>query len=88
MYGLCENKGPDQLRGNHAADQGLCFSYIDCTTPLLSKSKYQDSSYLLWLDSPVCVRPGLNPDNRFSRNMAHISICTIHPIRILFHPLL
>ena len=22
---MCENKGADQLRGYHAADQGLCF---------------------------------------------------------------
>ena len=26
---ISENKGTDQLRGNHAADQHLCFCYID-----------------------------------------------------------
>ena len=35
---LCENKGADQLRG-YAADQGLCFRYIDSTIPLLCKSE-------------------------------------------------
>ena len=29
----------DQLRGNHEADQRLCFRYIDSTIPLLSKSE-------------------------------------------------
>ena len=29
---ICENKGADRLRGDRAADQGLCFCYIDSTT--------------------------------------------------------
>ena len=32
---ICENKEADQLRGNHEADQCLCFPYIDSTIPLL-----------------------------------------------------
>ena len=36
---ICENKDADQLRGNHEADQRLCFRYIDSTIPLLSKSE-------------------------------------------------
>ena len=39
---ICENKDADQLRGNHEADQRLCFRYIDSTIPLLSK--YEISS--------------------------------------------
>ena len=35
LHILCENKGTDQLRGNHAADQRLCSHYIDSTIPLL-----------------------------------------------------
>ena len=31
-----ENKDADKLRGNHEADQRLCFRYIDSTVPLLS----------------------------------------------------
>ena len=36
---IYENKDADQLRGNHEADQRLCFRYIDRTIPLLSKSE-------------------------------------------------
>ena len=36
---LCENKGADQLRGYHEADQRLCFSHMDSAIPLLSKSE-------------------------------------------------
>ena len=38
---LCENKdkGADQLYDDSAADQHLCFCYVDCTIPLLPKSK-------------------------------------------------
>ena len=32
---ICETKGTDQLCGNCAADQRLCFCYIDRTIPLL-----------------------------------------------------
>ena len=35
----CENKDADQLRGNHEADQRLCFRYMDNKIPLLSKSE-------------------------------------------------
>ena len=51
---ICENKDADQLRGNHEADQRLCFRYIDSTISLLSK--YEISS--LW-PSSVTVQPGL-----------------------------
>ena len=36
---ICENKDADQLRGNHEADQRLCFRYSDSMIPLLSKLK-------------------------------------------------
>ena len=36
---ICDNKGAGQLRGNRAADQRLCFRYIDSAIPLLSKSE-------------------------------------------------
>ena len=36
---ICENKDADQLRGNHEADQRLCFHYSDRTVPLLLKSE-------------------------------------------------
>ena len=36
---ICINKGADQLRGNLAPDQRLCFRYKDGTIPLLPKSE-------------------------------------------------
>ena len=50
---LCENKDADQLRGNHTADQGLCFCFIDSAISLFPK--FIASSHLLWLNSLVCV---------------------------------
>ena len=36
---MCEIKGADQLRGYRAANQRLCFRFIDSTFSLLPKSK-------------------------------------------------
>ena len=59
---ICENKGADQLRGNREADLRLCFRYAESTIPLLLQNpKFQASSCLLWLNSPVCVGPGRKP---------------------------
>ena len=58
---ICENKGADQLCGNHPADQRLCFHFINGTIPLLLNPKFQASNDLLRLHSPVCVRPGGKP---------------------------
>ena len=58
---ICEYKDADQLRSNCAADLRLCFRYTDSTIPLLPKSKIKASSYLLWLQSLVCVGPGQKP---------------------------
>ena len=43
---------------NRAADQRLCFCYLDTVFPLLPKSEISASSDFLWLYSPVCVGPG------------------------------
>ena len=53
---ICKNKDADQLRGNREADQRLCFRYTDNLNP-----KFQASSHLVWLYSPVCVGPGRKP---------------------------
>ena len=37
VFCICENKDADQLRSNCAADQRLCFWYIDSMISLLSK---------------------------------------------------
>ena len=51
---ICENKDADQLRGNHEADQRLCFRCTDSTIPL--PPIYEISSF-----KPHCVvvQPGL-----------------------------
>ena len=51
---MCENKDADQLRGNHEADQRLCFRYIASTIPLLPKNIIS-----CLLPSSVAVQPGL-----------------------------
>ena len=60
---IWKNKGADR---NCAADQRLCFRYINRTVPLLPKFE------ALWLYSLVCVVHSLNPLNRFSLDEAHI----------------
>ena len=61
-FGICESKDADQLRSNREADQRLCFCYIDSTISLyFLYTKFQASSHLLWLYSPVCVGPGQKP---------------------------
>ena len=51
---IFENKGADHLRSNCAADQHLCFRYIDSTIPHLPKSEIS-SLY----PSSVAIQPGL-----------------------------
>ena len=74
---ICENKEADQLLSNCAADQCLCFRYLDSTILLLPKSKFQASSHLLWLYSPVCVRPGRKPQRQFfsERGSNYFCVC-------------
>ena len=55
---ICENKDANKLRSSCAADQRLCFCYIDSTDPLFSKSEISSlkaSSVAVHL---VCVGPG------------------------------
>ena len=69
-----ENKDADQLRGNRKADQRLCFRYKDSTILLLFflNPKFQASSLLLCLYSPVCVGPVRKPHCWFSHEAAQI----------------
>ena len=55
---MCENKGTDQLCGDPAADQCLCFHYIDSAILLLPF--YEISSLLVFLH--------LNLGRRFARS--------------------
>ena len=47
---ISENKGADQVRSNHEADQHLCFRYKDSTIP-----------HILWLYRQICVGPCRKP---------------------------
>ena len=58
---ICKNKDADQLCGNRTADQRLCFRYTDSTFLYYLYPKFQVSSHLLLLYSPVCVGPGRKP---------------------------
>ena len=51
---ICENKGADQLRAFVFATQIVQSLYY-------LNPKFQASSHLLWLYSPVCVGPGQKP---------------------------
>ena len=72
---ICENKGADQLRGNHEAEQRLCFRCTDSTIHLLPKCEISSPGHFLWLYSPVCVGPGRKPEDRFShKRLIYFSI--------------
>ena len=62
---ILENKGADQISSYRAADQRLCFYFVDSTSPL----KFQASSHLLLFYSQVCVG---NPEDRFSHKAAQL----------------
>ena len=52
-FDICENKGADQLCGNHEADQRLCGRCIVSTILLLSKSEISSLQ-----PSSVVAQPG------------------------------
>ena len=58
---ICENNNADQLRGNREADQRLCFATQLVQFLFFLNTKFQASSHLPCLYSPVCARPGQKP---------------------------
>ena len=77
---ICENKGADQLGSNCAADQHLCFRYIENAIPLLPKSGI---SSLLLLS--VAVQPSLCrtwSGDRFSHG--HVKLLRVASLEIVF----
>ena len=55
---LCENKGADQLHGNHTFDQCLCFRYIGSAIPSTSVA-VRPGLCLTWSETPktyLCVK--------------------------------
>ena len=63
VFCICENKGPDQLRGNCAADQRLFYRYIDSTIPLLPKSTHLSLHYIINQQTLTILLPFLNIPN-------------------------
>ena len=85
---ICENKDADQLRGNREADQHLCFRYTDIQSLFFLKPKFQASSHLLWLYSPVCVGPGQKPrrpvfSERGSNEGKSVHLCSLTPVLLI-----
>ena len=69
---ICENKDADQLRGNHEADQRLCFRYMDCTIPLLPKRNFKPLAILCDCTKRLMSDLVRNSEDWFSHNEAHI----------------
>ena len=73
---ICKNKVADQLHGNCAADQRLCFHYTDSKIPLLPKSEIS-SIY----SSSVAAHPRLfqtwseTREDRFSHDTDSCHMC-------------
>ena len=78
-FSMCENKDADQLRGNREAK--LISTFVFATRIVQSlyflNTKFQASSHLLWLYSPVCVGPGRKPQRLvFSQRGSFFSLET------------
>ena len=70
---ICENKGADQLRGNHEADQCFVLSVPRIGQFLFFLDpKFQASSSFLCLYRPVSVGPVRKPHYWFSHEAAQI----------------
>ena len=74
---ICENKDADQLRGNREADTAKLISAFVFATRIVHflfflNPKFNASSHLLCLYSPVCVGPVRKPHYWFSHEAAHV----------------
>ena len=68
-----ESKGADQLRGNREADLAFVFATRIVHSLFFLNPKFQASSCLLWLYSPVCDGPVQKPHCWFSHEAAQVS---------------
>ena len=68
---ICENKDADQLHSNCAADQRLCFRYIDSTIPLLSFRNFKPLAIFCDCTARYVSDLVENSEDRFSHNEAH-----------------
>ena len=77
---ICENKDADQLCSNCAADQRLCFRYIDSLSISVQSlfylnPKFRASSHVLGLYSRFVSDLVGNLEDRFSHNEAQLATC-------------
>ena len=75
---FCIYKDADQLRSNRA----FFFATQIVQSLNFLNQKFQASSHLLWLCSPVCVGPGRKPEDRFSRDTAQYNNAVLTCIKI------
>ena len=65
---ICKNKAADQLCGNWKLISVFVFATRIVQSLYFLNPKFEASSNLLWLYSPVCVGPGQKPRSQvFSR---------------------
>ena len=67
-FSICEYKGADQLRGNQAADQRLCFHFMYSIFPLLLKPLAIFCGCTDQFVSDLVA----NPKDRFSQDAAQL----------------
>ena len=74
---ISENEDAHQLCRNGTANHCLCFGFGEITTPLLSKSKFQDSILTIFCGCTAQFVLDLvrNFEDRFSHDAAHIVSC-------------
>ena len=71
---ICENKATDQLRGNHAADQHLCFRYRDSTTCNFQNPSFKHQANFCRCTALIVSDLVRNLKDRFSSDAAHIKL--------------
>ena len=77
FFCIYENKGVDQMGGNHKADELLCSRYIESTLPLLPKSKISNLSAIFCGCTAQYVSDLMGiPKDMFSHDTAHFSMLT------------
>ena len=64
-FSIYENKGTDKIRGNREVISAFVFATQIVQSLYFLNPKFKASSYLLWLNNPVCVRPDEKPRRPF-----------------------
>ena len=83
---ICENKDADQLRGNHEADQRLCFRYLDSAIPLLPTYKTSSLWPFFWgCAAWFVLGPGRKPQGPVSEVAAQMFSCSTQLSHEIYH---